>query len=69
MRVFASSTILVALLPFSGCDQNHEPPPAPPPNNRPSVEVHTPNVDVNSDKEGTRVRTPGADVHVEKKQP
>ena len=69
MRVLAFSVILAALLPFSGCDQNQKTPPVPPSNNRPGVEVHAPYVDVKSDKEGTSVRAPGADIHVQKKQP
>ena len=70
MRVIAFSAILASLLPFSGCDQNPKTPPTPSqPNNRPGVEVHTPNVDVKSDKEGTSVRTPGVDIQLEKKQP
>ena len=69
MRLFAASTILFALLSFSGCDQSHDTPPAPAPNNRPGVEVHAPNVDVKTNDSGTTVRAPGADIHVEKQPP
>jgi hypothetical protein len=70
MRVFAFSAILAVLVPFSGCENQPTPPASPPAtDNRPSAEVHTRNVDVHSDRDGTRVRTPGADVQVEKKQP
>jgi hypothetical protein len=67
MRALAFTAILAALLPFAGCDQNQKVPPPPPPNNRPAVEVQAPNVDVKTGKEGTSVKTPGADVEVQKK--
>ena len=82
MRVLSLAFVLAALLAVSGCDQNQSPSPtlsnrpastsngpAPANSNRPAIDVHAPNVDVKSDKEGTSVTTPGADIHVQKKQP
>ena len=74
MRVSTFSGILAVLLLFSGCNQRENTPSTPASNrpasssgDRPGVDVHTPNVDVRSDKEGTSVKAPGAEVHVEKK--
>lgn len=77
MRIFHISAFLAVVLLLSGCDQNNQSTPAAPASNRPAsssgnrpgVEVHAPNVDVKSNKEGTSVRTPGADVDIQKKQP
>jgi hypothetical protein len=70
MKRFAAALLLVSVLPFAGCnDQKPSPPPATPPTNpeKPLVDIHAPGVDVKSDKDGTTVRTPGADVDVNKK--
>jgi len=69
MKRFAIAGIISLILPLAACNQpNPNPPPAPPPApNKPGVDIQAPGVRVQSDKDGTTVRTPGADVDVNKK--
>ena len=74
MRIVIFPVFLTALLVLSGCDRTEVTPGAArsvaaPSDNRPAVEIHTPNVDVKTGKDGTSVTAPGTDVHVERKQP
>ncbi len=69
MKVIVFSVIAAALLLFLGCEQSHDAPPPPSDNHRPGVEVHTPNVDVKTNEEGTTVKAPDTNVRVEKKEP
>ncbi|HTQ38301.1 MAG TPA: hypothetical protein VMJ32_04700 [Pirellulales bacterium] len=67
MKRFTLAAFVAVLLPMAACNNpNPQPNPTPPPNN-PAVEVQGPGTTVQSDKNGTEVKTPGADVEVNKK--
>lgn len=67
MKRFAATLLLVACLPFVGCNDQKTNPTPPTTPDKPAVDVHAPGVDVKSDKSGTSVKTPGADIDVNKK--
>jgi hypothetical protein len=72
MKLFTYTAILAAVLPLAACNQSSPPPAAVPPAppaapNKPGVDVQAPGVSVQSDKEGTTIRTPGADIDINKK--
>ena len=68
MKRFTYAAMLAAVLPLAACNQPSTPPVAPPPApNKPGVDIQAPGVSVQSDKEGTTIRTPGADIDINKK--
>jgi hypothetical protein len=67
MKRFTYAVLTAALLPLAACNQPNPPNPTPSPPNKPAVDVQAPGVNVQSDKQGTTIRTPGADVDVNKK--
>jgi hypothetical protein len=71
MKRFAYATFVGLLLPLAACNQPSPPaaPPVAPPTSpdKPKVDVQAPGVNVKSDREGTSIRTPGADIDVNKK--
>ena len=71
MKRLAFAGIISLILPLAACNQpgpNPNPPPAPLPSPaKPGVDIQAPGVRVQSDKDGTTVRTPGADIDVNKK--
>jgi hypothetical protein len=64
MRIFAAAAFGLALLAFSGCENQK----APPAGDKGGVEVHAPGVDVNAGKDGVKVDAPNANVDVERKK-
>jgi hypothetical protein len=71
MKRVVYTILAAALLPLAACNQPNPPaaPPATPPTSpdKPKVDVQAPGVSVKSDKEGTTIRTPGAEIDVNKK--
>ena len=72
MKRFTYAAILGAILPLAACNQPNSPPaalPLAPPTepNKPGVDIQAPGVSVQSDKEGTTIRTPAADIDINKK--
>ena len=68
MKRFIYSALAVLVIPVAACNQPNPAPPKPPPApNKPDVNVQAPGVEIKSDKQGTTVRTPAADIDVNKK--
>jgi hypothetical protein len=73
MKRLLSGVLLAAVLPVAACNQPSQPT-TPPPNptpptqpDKPKVDIQAPGVDIKSKNGETTVRTPGADVEVNKK--
>ncbi|HZZ29017.1 MAG TPA: hypothetical protein VFE46_13540 [Pirellulales bacterium] len=74
MKRFTCALLMAAALPLAACNQpgsqpsnpNPNPNPTPPPANKPNVDIQAPGVNVQSDKNGTTVKTPNTDVDVNK---